>query len=63
MTVIAPEHITIQPNSLYVGTPVMLLASENPDEQRISLLRLRFGLSDRCSYSAFYPTAKPSQTC
>ena len=28
---IATEHITIHPSSLYVGTPVMLLGTENPD--------------------------------
>lgn len=26
-----PEHIIIEPNILYVGTPVMLLCTENPD--------------------------------
>jgi flavin reductase (DIM6/NTAB) family NADH-FMN oxidoreductase RutF len=26
-----PEHITIEPNVLYVGTPVMLLCTENAD--------------------------------
>lgn len=28
---IVTEHITIRPSSLYVGTPVMLLGTENPD--------------------------------
>ena len=30
-TAVGAGHVTIRPSILYVGTPVMLIASQNPD--------------------------------